>query len=65
MDPKQLNDHDLLITLNTKVDMLIKGQDNHLTHHSRRAIAMLSVTLSAIFAAVVAIITTSIVVFRG
>lgn len=61
---KEQSDHDLLIELHTKVDILTTGQNNHLAHHSRRDVAMLSVTLSSVIAATIATITTLIIIFR-
>jgi hypothetical protein len=42
------SDHDLLIRIETLVEVLMKGHDNHLEHHRRRDIAMLSVMLGSI-----------------
>jgi hypothetical protein len=56
MDPNDMSDHDLLIRVTTIVDLLLKGQENHLEHHRRRDLTMLSVTLGSLFTAMTAII---------
>lgn len=50
-----MNDHDLLIRLATLMDVIYKGHTNHLEHHRRRDIAMLSVTLGSIATSIIAI----------
>ena len=52
----QNSDHDLLVELNTKVDIIMKSLDNHLAHHSKWQIAMLSITFTSIVTALIAIL---------
>ena len=49
------SDHDLLIRLETLMQVVIKGQDNHLEHHRTRDIKMLSVMLGSILTSFVAV----------
>jgi len=50
------NDHDLLIEIATTVNIVQTNQINHLEHHRKRDLTMLSVTLGAVFTALLAII---------
>lgn len=43
------SDHDLLITLNAKVDVIVKMLDNHLHHHFLYNIALFTALLAVIF----------------
>jgi len=55
IDTQNMSDHDLLIRVATLIEIVLKGQDNHLEHHRRRDIAMLTVTIGAIFTSIIAI----------
>lgn len=55
IDITNMSDHDLLIHVATVVDIVHKGQENHLEHHRKHDLTMLSVTLGAIFTAIIAI----------
>ena len=57
MDKENMSDHDLIIRVSTVVDMLQTGQDNHLEHHRRHDLVMLSVTLGSVFTSILAIAT--------
>jgi len=52
---ENMSDHDLLIRVATLLEVVIKGHNNHLEHHRRRDIAMLTVTMGAIFTSMIAI----------
>ena len=53
MDPKDLTDHDLLITMSTDICWLKTVVGNHLKHHWAISICALGATLSAITAVVI------------
>jgi hypothetical protein len=48
-----MSDHDDLIEIKTKLDILIKHFDNHLAHHFRYSLLAWATALSAIAALVV------------
>lgn len=50
-----VSDHDLLVELKTLMEVVRKGQENHLAHHNKRDLMMLAVTLGALFTALVSI----------
>ena len=54
MEDRQ-TDHDLLIEMKAILGEVKKGHENHLEHHRKRDIAMLTVTLGALFTAMIAI----------
>jgi len=49
------SDHDLLVEVITLLHIVKQRQENHLEHHRRKDIMMLSVTLGSIFTALIAI----------
>ena len=55
IDPKDMSDHDLLVRTVTLVEVIRTGHDNHLEHHRRHDLAMLSVTIGSLFTALIAI----------
>ena len=55
MDNDQVPDHDLLIELRAIVQILKTGQDNHLEHHRKHDLMMLTVTIGSIFTSIIAI----------
>jgi len=52
---KEISDHDRLIMVYTILDRIDIGFNNHLLHHSRRELVMLSVTIGSIFTALISI----------
>lgn len=51
-----MNDHDLLVEVNTILKELKKDFDNHLVHHYRYAMLISSVALGAIVTLAIALI---------
>ena len=50
------NDHDRLVEMNTKLDLLMGQFTNHLKHHFLYTLTAFSVTLTAIAALIVTVI---------
>lgn len=50
-----LNDHDLMIAMNTKLDRLITDHANHLHHHWASNLALLTITFMSITTALIAL----------
>jgi len=61
---KNKSDHDVLIEIKTLLLEMKKGFDNHLEHHRRHEIAMLTATIGAIFTALIATGTAIIAIIR-
>ena len=57
METNNISDHDLLIKVSTVVEILKTGQDNHIEHHRKRDLMMLSVTIGSVFTSIIAIAT--------
>lgn len=51
-----MNDHDLLVRMDVKLNTLCKGFENHLKHHWTVNIALLTATLGLIGALIIALI---------
>ena len=51
------SDHDLLIETVTIVREVKKGHENHLEHHRKHEMLMLSITITSIFTAIISILT--------
>ena len=49
------SDHDLLVQLATLMNVVRTNQINHLEHHRRHDLIMLSVTLGSVFTSFIAI----------
>ena len=54
---KNINDHDLLVRLDIKVDGICKNLTNHLAHHFRINLMAWGAALSAICALIIFILT--------
>lgn len=50
------NDHDILISVEVKQDVLIKNFENHLSHHFRYTILAWTLTLGALITLAIALI---------
>ena len=55
--PDEMNDHDLLIRLDEKQDSLMKLFTNHLSHHQRFTISLLTLLGGALMSLIVAYFT--------
>jgi len=59
MDNKEfkeiLNDHDLLVEINVKLNRLITDHENHLHHHWSGTLGLLTITFMAIITALIAL----------
>ena len=51
-----MNDHDLLIRIDEKINTLNKGFTNHLKHHWAVSLALLTITLGAIVSLIIALV---------